>query len=333
MSDFFELCVQQMSYEIKEYSSIGVLTEIPVADLGIINDVVHQAEVLMKGTYGYIPDFDSLPHNIKVKFDKGIYKISESRQVDGNMRAVIIDENDVRVKDITLKRVRNDTDALETSRSIENQLQMRRIYAKLNEIQELQTYQIKRDRDRDIITPFLNARDYILRAQTINSLEDRREYLKKSSDELTRAINGVYTDLSTSAEYLAKLTRWPIFQRSDQIRDTIKILTSDLQLATKYVGVQVQVLDYLGDKDSSRMALRGYQYVMQNFLVKRINNKGQSAARLIHLNYPYDDTNRDCWQTFSKELRPVLEVGFDAIDEQKDIYLVSLEDIKDEQEN
>ncbi|MGB4658076.1 MAG: hypothetical protein WBI07_02720 [Mobilitalea sp.] len=287
----------------------------------------------MKGTYDYIPDFDSLPHNIRVKFDKGIYKIGESRQVDGNMRAVIIDENDVRVKDITLKRVRNDTGSFETCRSIENQLQMRQIYAKLNEIQELQTYQIKRDRDRDIITPFLNARDYILRAQTTNSLEDRREYLKKSSDELTRAINGVYTDLSTSAEYLAKMTRWPIFQKSNQIRNTIKFLTSDLQLVTKYVGVQVRVLDYLGDKDSSRMVLKGYQHIMQDFLVKGINNKGQSAARLIHLNYPYDGMNRDCWQTFSTELRSVLEVGFDAIDGQKDIYLVSLEDVKDGQEN
>ncbi|MGF7142364.1 hypothetical protein HNQ56_000782 [Anaerotaenia torta] len=333
MSDFFDLCVQQMSYELKEYSTSDVLREIPVADFGIINDVVHQAEVLMKGTYGYIPDFDSLPHDIKVKFDKGIYKIGESRQVDGNMRAVILDENDVRVKDITLKRVRNDTGAMETSRSIGNQLQMKQIYAKLNEIQELQIYQIKRDRDRDIIIPFLNARDYILRAQTTSSLEDRREYLKKSSDELTRAINGVYTDLSTSAEHLAKLTRWPIFQRSDQIRDTIKFLTSDLQLATKYVGVQVQVLDYLGDKDSSKMALRGYQHVMQDFLIKEINNKGQSAARLIHLNYPYDDSNRDCWQTFSKELRTVLDAGFDAIDGHKDIYLVSLEDVKDGQEN
>ena len=332
MSDFFDLCVQQMSYELKEYTTSDILREIPVADLGIINDVVHHAEVLMKGTYGYIPDFDSLPHDIKTKFDKGIYKIGESRQIDGNMRAVILDENDVRVKDITLKRVKNDAGELETSRSIENQLQMRQIYAKLNEIQELQIYQIKRDRDRDIITPFLNARDFILRAQTTNSLKDRREYLKKSSDEITKAINGVYTDLTTSAELLAKLTSWPIFQRRNQIRNAIGFITSDLQLATKYVGVQVQVLDYLGDKESSRMALKCYQHVMQNFLVKEINKKEQSAARLMHLNYPYDDSNRDFWQTFSKELRPMLEAGFDNIEGQKDIYLVSLEDIEYGQE-
>lgn len=39
-------------------------------------------------------------------------------------------------------------------RSIGNQLQMRQIYAKLSDIEEFQTYQIERDRDRDIIVPF-----------------------------------------------------------------------------------------------------------------------------------------------------------------------------------
>lgn len=53
-------------------------------------------------------------------------------------------------------------------RSIGNQIQMRQIYEKLSEIQELQTYQIQRDRDRDIIVPFLDARDLVLEAATKN---------------------------------------------------------------------------------------------------------------------------------------------------------------------
>ena len=52
--------------------------------------------------------------------------------------------------------------------SIANQIQMRQIYAKLSEIQEFQTYQIQRDRDRDIIVPFLDARDLVLEAATKN---------------------------------------------------------------------------------------------------------------------------------------------------------------------
>lgn len=327
MSNFFEVYIQQLSCELSTNTTVDVLRNIPVADIGIINDVVHHAEVMMKGQYGYVPDFDSLPHDIKVKFDKGIYKIGESKQVDGNMRAVIMDENEVRVKDITLKHVKNDPNTMETTRSIANQAQMRQIYAKLDDIQELQSYQIDRDRDRDVVTPFLNARDYILRAQNGGTLEDKKENLKKATDELTTAVNAIYTDVSTSSKHLAKLTSRPIFQRRNQINYYIRNLTLNLQLATKYVGVQMQVFDYLGDKASSKLALEGYQYVMQDFITKSINSKGQSAAILMHLNYPYNETNRNLWYQFAIDMKPALQAGQKSI-EGKEIYLVGVEDVK-----
>lgn len=111
----------------------------------------------MNGKYGYVPDFDSGPHDIKIKLKKGIYKIGELKQVDGNMRATIFDEYNVKKKEITLKQVKNNPSTVETTWSIANQAQMRQIYAKLDDIQELQSYQIDRDCNRDIVTPFLNA--------------------------------------------------------------------------------------------------------------------------------------------------------------------------------
>ena len=41
MSDFFDGYIQQMSLSIKEQSNLSVVTELPVADLGIINEVLH----------------------------------------------------------------------------------------------------------------------------------------------------------------------------------------------------------------------------------------------------------------------------------------------------
>lgn len=329
MSNFFEVYIQQLSCELSINTMIDVLGNIPVADIGIINDVVRHAEVMMDGKYGYVPDFDSLPHDIKTKFQKGIYKIGESKQVDGNMRAVILDENGVRVKDITLKRVKNNPGTVETTRSIANQAQMRQIYAKLDDIQELQSYQIDRDRDRDIVTPFLNARSYILRAQHSELLEDRNDCLKKAIDELTSAINAVYSDLSTSSEHLAKLTRWPIFKRPNQIKNYMGYLTLDLQLATKFVGVQMHVFDYLGDKSGSKLALEGYQHVMQDFFTKSINQKNQSAAILIHQHYPYNENNRNCWMELADDMKPMLQAGTKSI-EGKEILLVSIEGIENE---
>ena len=165
MSDFFDGYVQQMASTIRKQSNFEVLENIPASSLGIINDAIHQASVILKGNVTLLPDFDSLPVDIKDKLKKGIYTIGESKQVDGNLRAVILDEEQVRVKDITLKKVITNPGNIETVRSIGNQIQMRQIYAKLADIQEFQTYQLEKDRDRDIIVPFLDARSLVLEAE------------------------------------------------------------------------------------------------------------------------------------------------------------------------
>ena len=104
MSNFFDGYVQQMSLSLKEQSNLEIVSEIPIANIGIINDVVHQANIVMQGNITLLPDFDSLSADVREKLKKGIYTVGDSKQVDGNLRAVILDENGVRVKDITLKK-------------------------------------------------------------------------------------------------------------------------------------------------------------------------------------------------------------------------------------
>ena len=62
------------------------------------------------------------------------------------------------------------------------------------------------ERDYDMVTPFLNARNFIFQAQNKTDLEEQKLLLQKAFDQLTTATNAVYTDLKTSAEHLAKLT-------------------------------------------------------------------------------------------------------------------------------
>lgn len=173
MSDFFEGYVQQMSLALREQSNLELISDLPVADFGILSDVIHHTDVLLKGNVTLIPDFDNLPVDIKSKLKKGIYSVGESKQVDGNLRAVILDENDVRIKDITLKKVVNNLGTVETVRSIGNQIQMSQIYAKLADIQEFQTYQLEKDRDRDIVVPFLDARSIVLEAEHKSTQEEK----------------------------------------------------------------------------------------------------------------------------------------------------------------
>jgi RimJ/RimL family protein N-acetyltransferase len=325
MSDFFDGYIQQLTCELRSNSVVVELANIPAADIGLINDVVHQMDAVLDGTYSYLPDFDHLPRDIKARLDKGIYKLGESRQVDGNLRPVILDENGVRVKDVTLKEVINDHGTLETTRNVFNQLQMRQLFAKLDNIQELQSYQIDRDRDRDIVTPFLNARDNILRAQNQGSNEARHEYLSKAVAELTSAINAVYTDMETASSHLLKLTRRPIFQRFDQIKNYIEFLARDIQLSTKFVGVQTHVLNYLGDSKSATLELERFRHIVQGFFSKPLGARRISAAMLIHQYFPYTDENRNSWITLSKEIGSMLQSEIDLL-ENKKVILVSAEE-------
>lgn len=325
MSDFFDGYVQQLTEAIRTNAVTTYVPSIPIADIGIIGEVVQRAEVISQGATQLLPDFDSLPKDIRQKIKDGVYKVGESKQVDGNLRAVIVDETGTRVKDVTLKEVRINPGTLEASRSISNQLQMRQIYAKLDAIQEMQSFQIARDRDRDIKVPFLDARFYILKAQGENcSIEDRRMYLEKASEKLLPAVNSVYTEMSTSAEHLAKLTRFPIFQRKGQIKEYIGYMSEDLQIATKFVGLRLQVLDYLGDSDGAKIEMDRYKRVMSDFFAKPIAGRSASAAELIHMNYPYTPENMNCWYQLSQDIKP--RIAAIESNQEEHIYLVSVED-------
>ena len=170
--------------------------------MGIINDVVHQADIIMKGKITLLPDFDNLPTDVKTKLKKGIYKVGNSKQVDGNLRAVILDENDVRIKDVTLKKVLNNPGNIETARSISNQLQMRQLYTKLADIQEFQIYQLEKDRNRDIIVPFLDARSLVLESEMKETEEERSQLLKQADGKIRSALNAIYADIETTSKKL-----------------------------------------------------------------------------------------------------------------------------------
>lgn len=331
MSDFFDGYVQQMALSIREQSNLEVIQDIPFASIGIINDAIHQAGVILKGNVTLLPDFDSLPMAIKDKLNKGIYTVGESKQIDGNLRAVILDEEGVRVKDITLKKVISNTGNIETIRSIGNQIQMRQIYARLADIQELQTYQLEKDRDRDIIVPFLDARSLILEAEHKQTVEGKIASLKAADDKIRTALNAIYADIETTTRSLAKRTNRIFLGFGNSLNSYMSFLTSDLQIATKYVGVRIQLLEYLEESNVAKEVLQSYQHVIYDFLTKPVTRKGITAVNLMHDYFPYTKDNLNCWHYFSKEIQPALEksksafsIGMDETQNQE-IYVITVE--------
>ena len=309
MSDFFGIYIEQLSAELSNQVMRGVVEKIPAADVQILGELVHGVDVLLSGKYGYIPDFDSLPNDVKDKLKKGIYTLGESRQVEDNVRAVVLDENGTRIKDVTLKRVLNTPDTLEMSRSITSQVQMRQIAAKLDEIAETQSYLIEMERNNNIIKPFLNARDLILRAQNAKTIDERKHYMIEASKELNDVINASRLDLKTSSEHLAKLTRFPILRNSSQIKNYMGYVAQDLQLTTKYVGVQMHVLDYLGDYETANEVLSSYQMMLSDFADRPINKKNQSTAILMQNNSTYSEQTQDYWLNFRSNIKETIKTG------------------------
>lgn len=185
MSDFMQLYAQKQVTALSNSPLAEIVTSFPFADMGIISDVIQQASVLAEGKTSLLPDFDSLPREIRTKLNKGIYTVGPSRQTPDNLRAVILDENGVRVKDVTLKKVINNPGSVQTVRNITNQLQMKQISDKLSAVLDIQSYQLDKDRDHQIYTPFFNARDNILYAQNASSKEDRDYHLRLAADYLT----------------------------------------------------------------------------------------------------------------------------------------------------
>ena len=325
MSDFFDGYIRQMSNKLKSQAALIDVEDIPVSDLSIIGEAVQYTKAIRVGEITLMPDFDHLPSDIKEKLREGVYSVGESRQVDGNLRAVIVNEKKERVKDITLKQVKNDRGTLTTMRSISAQLQMQQLSVKLDEIQEMQSYQIDRERDINIKIPFFNARDFILQAQSQTSQKERKRYLQNASAQLTNATNSVCTDMNTTAEHFENLVNRSFFRNTKAMSKYMGFLAEDLQLATKFAGIHMQVLDYLGDRKSSQLVREKYQYVLRVFFCDKREKTNLSVSELLQANYPYTDSNRDYWYNLEQKIRPEIESNL-FLNPGNSIYMISLEE-------
>lgn len=330
MSDFMQLYAKKQVAALSNSPLIEIATEFPFADMGIISDVIQQASVFAEGKTSLLPDFDSLPKEIRTKLNKGIYTIGDSRQVKDNLRAVILDENGVRVKDVTLKKVINNPGTVQTVRNITNQLQMKQISDKLSAVLDIQSYQLDKDRDHQIYTPFFNARDNILYAQIASSKEDRDYHLRLAADYLTDTKNEVWRELDTAAKHLAKCTKHPFFHRQAPIKMLISHIAEDLRLSAIVCGLKMQVSEYLGQPQIAQIEHHQYQRDMLCFMDVDVLGSGYTAIELVHSNYEYNKNNLDFWYHFSQEMKPKLKESMKMI-EAGNTYILALEDVKDEQ--
>lgn len=302
MSDFYNLSISDCSQIL--YSSPLLSSEI-FSDIGIITEFIQQGIAMIKGNTMLIPDLESLPTEIKEKLRKGIYKIGKSKQVDGNYRSTIIDpsNNDTRVKDITLKEIKLNNEYFEAINTITMHLHLREISSSLQSLINLAMFNIDRDRDNHIKVPFLNARDYILKAQNERNLSKKKAYLQKAEENMLNGFNSIYTDLDTSSKHLVKSIT--IFNISHFTNAYMTYIQEDIMLITKMMGLYQNILFCLGEYESMKSSYKTYLESIKK-LIKVPVYKDYSTIDLLQENYPYTKKNFNFWSKFKKKMENVV---------------------------
>ena len=337
MSNFFDnyLCKLNADLSLSE----NVLNDeiSAVVDLNIISNAIKNGTILKNGGNVYVPNFDALPKTIREKLNSGEYKIGESRQVVGDSRAVIVDGEGTRVKDVTLKQVDNNADNLQITNEMIEQIQLQQISAKLDDVIELQKYQIETDRDRDIRASFLEARHYILLAQESKDESKIKESLEKAREILIKATSSIQSNIETTGKALGETTSKhglqafvPDLFKERKEGTYMKYIVEDLQYYMLYVGLQSQINYYLGDKESMKILENNYKNTLLAFCNKGYGKDNRPLAIIMHEHYPYNAQNIDSWFNFQEEITSNFKDNSKLIDSNSNIYVIELEESENE---
>ncbi len=296
---------------------------IPIEDAAIVKQLMNGHGTVVKDGVEYLLDFDSLPKDILEKYRKGLLKFGESRQVDGNLRAVLVDASGTRVKDITLKKAEKVAENADQLQNIAIQYQLKQINEKLDTITQMQEYHIEFDRNNELVKPFFDARDSVVHAQNEHNSQRQLNYLDNAVRSLESAMNAIYLDITTHQKYIGVLTKLPVFRPTKVIDKFIGYIAQDLQLLAKYNGVLLQLLTFMGKTEDKIYAYSKFKTYMTDFCTKAVGSKQLPLAIQLHNAYSsYTQVSMDAWKKLSDEMVPLLQKD-SVIDE---AYIIEIGD-------
>lgn len=282
-----------------------------------------------KNGFVYQPDFDSLSNDTKEKIKSGIFKIGDSKKIEGNMRAVIVDStnSNQRVEDLTLKEVVADKNIARALTDLAVQAQLKQIYEILVDIQETQEYQLHWDRNNSILAPFFTARTKILEFKMSDDLNRKIQLLEAASDSMEQAVSAIKADLISNKDHIKKILKKPTYRYSTFERHANFIL-SDINLLLKIVGIQTYIDLTLDNEEVANDRLEAVKYIFELYSSRNIGETGNiisntlerlpfinniipdvkkielpSILEIIHDNYRYTSENKDSWLNINDEMK------------------------------
>ena len=277
-----------------------------------------------------VADMDALPKDVLQKIKAGIYHVAESKQIDGNMRAAVVDKSNKIIKQITLKQAGSNKIVASDLNTLAVQAALKQITQQLECIDAGVQYLIMRQRRNDFQTPYFDAVKKIDEAKNAQNDNERNERIISAVDNLNHGLNDLYGDLDDCLKVLGG--KWiPIAWKRN-----LNYIAEDIVYIPQYVALLSYLYNYLGKNDLAKKCIIYYCDEVSSFVNKQFPN-GYTAAQLVHSHFHYVDANRDFWidgmgriQSEMATLKLLLnanETGDNAI------YYLSLDDIQEEQNN
>lgn len=243
----------------------------------------------------YELDFASLSEKTKKKLENGTFKVGNSKKIDGNYRAVIVDttKNNVRVEDVTLKKVEKKSNNTDDSSRVDlsTQVQLKQIYDLLLDMKASQEFQINWDRNNSILPPFFSARTKVLQALNSVSLDEKIHLLNEANTYMEDSVSAIKADLISNKEEIIKRTK-----QVDYLYDSLKrhadFILNDTEIMTKIVGMQLYIDLSLNNKAMALERLTTYNGVMELLTQPDITT---NRGLLINLLQKIPRINRAKW--------------------------------------
>lgn len=325
MSDFFEVFIGKIESEMGNDTEWEVFHN--------IESFIGEIAAAIKGGFDIskmgmlVADYSHFSRDIIDGLKKGIYHVGQSKEVAGNLRPAILDENEHLVKFFTLKKAVNPSSVLADISTLSMQASLQRISSQIEDIGRDVKSMIDFNRREALSNKFLYARDKIMLAATASEAEQNM-YLKEADTYLMEGLTDLYSDINAQVKGLAD-TRGP-FARLKAIDSILSYINEDMQMIPRYVGLRLYLFNYRGNTKDANRILGEYQFHLQTLAERRLGDDKYTALELIHMNYPYGAENIDFWLEKPRQMLSLIG-SYETMLEQKDkdIYYIDVEEHED----
>lgn len=324
MNDLFGNCISLLNNQVSRYvvgsNALKVTPEMIGSITGFLSGLQDSQNLNI-----LIGDLEHLSADVKKKLKKGIYRIAESKMVDGNSRAVVVDSKNTIMAQITLKQVLNTSAVLSDINALVLQAALQNISEQLQNLGRDVKYLIEFTRRENHQVPFFNARDMIKEAASMDmdglQVQDR---ILRANQYLIEGLNSLYSDLEANVQKLAGLNlQWNA--KIEDIDVCLQYITEDMNLIPKYVGLRAYIYAFFGDAVKASEVLDEYRYKINQLATKPVYSRGLTAAQCIHKYFPYTDQNRDYWITDISSVNKQLQsITIHMSLEGKQVYQISI---------